>query len=108
MLKIMESLVMNIFNIVGNASCIESSDGEKVHVLLEEAIENNQKVILSFQNVELLSDSFLDASIGQLYRDHDKEIVKEFIEITDMSLTGKVSLKNIVTVAKLAHENTAI
>lgn len=104
----METLVLNIYNIVDNASCLSAEDGEKVHVLLEEAIENNQKVILSFQNVETLADPFLEAAIGQIYRDYDKDLVKELIEITDISLTGKVSLKSVVTAAKLAHENTAV
>jgi hypothetical protein len=104
----METLVLNIYNIVGSASCLTAEDGEKVHVLLEEAIDNNQKVILSFQNVETLADPFLETAIGQIYRDHDKELVKELIEITDISLTGKVSLKSVVTAAKLAHENAAV
>jgi len=104
-LNIMENIEINIFNIVGNSFCVEANDGEKVYTLLKKAVENNKKVILSFQNVEMLTPAFLNTAIGQIYRDFDEELIKKLLSADNILPEDKVLLKRVTKTAKLFYKN---
>jgi len=101
----MENIVINIFNIVGSSFCVEADDGEKVYTLLKKAVENNKKVTLSFQNVEMLTSAFLNTAIGQIYRDFDEELIKKLLSVDNMLPEDKVLLKRVTKTAKLFYKN---
>lgn len=64
-----------------------------------------QTVKLSFFDVEMLSAAFLNAAIGQLYRDFPEGLIKENLIIENLSLSGAVSLKRVVDTAKLYYKD---
>lgn len=102
----MEANTINIINVVGDSYCIEAEDGEKVFSLINKAIKDGKKVILSFLNVEILTTAFLNTAIGQLYRDHNEETIKEFLSVKDMSQNNLNALKRVVDTAKLYYKDS--
>ena len=101
----MESITINIVNTIGDVYGVEAEDGQKVYELLKKAIDGGQKVILSFLNIEMLTTAFLNTAIGQLYKDYSEEQVKNMLQVTDISDSGKVSLKRVVDTAKLFYSD---
>ena len=61
----MNELRIDIFNIVGQKDCTLPEDGDKVFNSLKRALEENKKIVISFQNVEKLTTAFLNNAIGK-------------------------------------------
>jgi len=101
----MESITINILNIIGDVYGVEAEDGQKVYELVRKAIDGGHKVILSFLNIEMLTTAFLNTAIGQLYKDYSEEQVKDHLQVTDISDSGKVALKRVVDTAKLYYKD---
>ncbi len=101
----MENSTINIVNAVGDTFCIEAVDGEKVFALIKKALAEKRKVTLSFLNVEMLTTSFLNTAIGQLYRDFSDEYIKENLSVENISQSGLVSIKRVVDTAKLYYKD---
>jgi len=101
----MEELHINVFNIVGNSLCVESDDGEKVFIQVSAALKAGKKVILSFQNVEMLTSAFLNTAIGQLYRDFSESEIKESLTVIQLEGADRILLKRVIDTAKLFYKD---
>ena len=101
----MKDTTINVVNIVGDVYCIEADEGQRVFDLIKKAFEQDRKVNLSFQNVEFLTTAFLNTAVGQLYKDFKEEEVKENLSVSDISESGKVSLKRVVETAKSYYKD---
>lgn len=103
--KEMNNITISIVNTIGDAYGVESEDGQKVYNLIVKAFKDNKKVTLSFQNINMLTTAFLNTAIGQLYKDHQEEYIKENLMVSDISESGKVALKRVVDTAKLYYRD---
>lgn len=101
----MEKITISIVNTIGDVFGVEAEDGQKVFELILKAFADKKKVNLSFQNIEILTTAFLNTAIGQLYKDYSEEFVKENFKVSDISESGKVSLKRVVDTAKLYYKD---
>lgn len=101
----MQEIRISVFNVAGNSFCLESEDGQKVYDLLCQAIQQDKKVELSFQNVELLTSAFLNTAIGQLYRDFEEDRIKNSLVIVHLSPEDKALLKRVIRTAKLYYQD---
>lgn len=101
----MESITINIKNVIGDAYGVEAEDGQKVFELIEKAFNDKKMVVLSFLNIEMLTTAFLNTAVGQLYKDHPEDFIKKNLSVIDISESGKVSLKRVVDTAKLYYKD---
>jgi len=101
----MENITINIVNTIGDVYGVEAEDGQKVFELIIKAFTDRKKVTLSFQNIEMLTTAFLNTAVGQLYKDHTEEFIKENLKVSDISESGKVALKRVVDTAKLFYKD---
>jgi hypothetical protein len=101
----MNNITISIVNTIGDAYGVESEDGQKVYNLIVKAFKDNKKVTLSFQNIDMLTTAFLNTAIGQLYKDHQEEYIKDNLMVSDISESGKVALKRVVDTAKLYYRD---
>ncbi|SFD85961.1 STAS-like domain-containing protein [Thermophagus xiamenensis] len=91
----MENTTINIVNIIGDVFGIEAEDGQKVFEMIVKAFKEKKKVILSFQNIEMLTTAFLNTAVGQLYKDFvDKATVSICSENNLVLLTNDRDFKN--------------
>lgn len=101
----MEEFHINVFNIVGNAVCVEADDGEKVFTQISGALKAGKKILVSFQNVEILTSAFLNTAIGQIYRDFTEAQIKESLKVIQMDSSDIVLLKRVIETAKLYYSD---
>lgn len=101
----MENTTINIVNIIGDVFGIEAEDGQKVFEMIVKAFKEKKKVVLSFQNIEMLTTAFLNTAVGQLYKDFPEDYIKENLKVSDISESGKVALKRVVETAKLYYKD---
>lgn len=104
----MDHTTLEIVSMLGNPACVEAQDGHAVFESIKGALSEGKTVTLSFSKVEMLAAEFLTSAIGQLYREFPAQLIKENLHIEDLSLTGAVLLKRVVTAAKLQFKNPEI
>ena len=89
---------------IKNALIRDEQDKKDFELILK-AFKENQKVHLSFQNIEMLTTAFLNTSVGQLYKDHSEDYIKANLSVSDLTESGKVALKRVVITAKLYYKD---
>lgn len=72
----MEMLLKDTSNILGLRET-----GNRLRMLIEEAIHNNESVILNFEEVESVSSSFADELLAKVYIKLGKEKFMNFIKV---------------------------
>ena len=100
-----ETIKKMVYQIVGNEICVESDDGKKVYDVICEFLRKKQPIILSFENVEMLTSAFLNTAIGVLYKDFSEEEVKNLLKVENLSPTDTMLLKRVVDTAKLYYKD---
>jgi len=101
----MDKIKLDIFSIVGQKDCTLPEDGDKIFNSLERLLKENKKVVISFKNVEKLTTAFLNNAIGKLYKEFEEEKIKQSLSLENISDSGKVRLKRVVTNAKNYFKN---
>jgi hypothetical protein len=101
----MKEIEVNIYSIVGNSFCVDSEDGEKVFELLKRILEQNNKAVISFLNVEMLTSAFLNTAVGRLYSLFSHEKIKASLSVKDISDDDKLLIKKVTDTAKAYYKN---
>jgi len=96
---------IRIVPLTGTSVCVTAEDGEKVHSVLRDALAQEKEVSLSFEGVEDLTSLFLNAAVGQLYKEFSKEEIKARLSVVDMTQDDLVTLKRSVERAKEYFRN---
>ena len=99
----MKNRTLHIESILEDVNGVEAEEGQQIYDLILKAFFDNKKVILSFANMEVLSEDFLQASVGQLYKNYSHAEIKENMRIENISFSGKVALKRVVDEAKAKY-----
>jgi hypothetical protein len=95
-----KKLELSIFEIVGSALCVASSDGQKVYDRLAAIFKEERRVTLSFRNITILTSAFLNAAIGQLYGIFSEDQIRALLTVKDMQADDRLLLKRVVETAK--------
>lgn len=100
-----DSARVSVFEVVGNAFCVASDDGQRVHDRLSTALKDNRNVDLSFRNVTTLTPAFLNTAVGQLYGTFSDDQIRTLLRIEEMSPDDLVLLERVVDTAKQYFED---
>ncbi len=101
----MEEVTIRIYNVIGGGLCADTTDGEKVYALVNKALQEMKKVVLSFQNVELVTTAFLNVAIGQLYKDYDETFIEKTLITVDIDEIDRSRIKDVKDTAILYYED---
>ena len=93
-------VTINVVKVVGDRICVTDEDGKKVYNVINDALSDGKKIIISFNGVTDLTSAFLNNAIGQLYGNFDEAFIKSKLSVTDMSINDVVILKRVVDRAK--------
>lgn len=101
----METVRINVVNVIGDVFGVEADDGQKVFDLIIKVFDDKKRVYLSFENIEMLTTAFLNTAVGQLYKDYSESFIRANLEVADLSDSGKIALKRVVETAKLYYRD---
>ncbi|MYF99136.1 DUF4325 domain-containing protein [Candidatus Poribacteria bacterium] len=96
-----EEIKISLFEVVGSSICVASGDGQKVYNRITTALSNDRCVVLSFQNVTILTAAFLNSAIGQLYGVFSEEKIRSLLKVENIEQDDLALLKRVVDNAKL-------
>lgn len=96
----MRDTTIHVATVLNKSKAVNEVDGQKIYDLILKGFLNKQKVTLAFDNMEVLSEEFLQTAIGQLYENFSHANIKENMQIDNIPFSGKIALKRVVDKAK--------
>ena len=94
-------ITVRVFDIVGGPLGVSADDGQRVFDRISPLLREGKKLSLSFEQIETLISSFLNAAIGQLYGKFPEEKIRELLSVRDMDAEDLTMLKRVVENAKV-------
>jgi hypothetical protein len=104
-MKSVEPVTINIFEQVGGSAAVSSDDGEAIFNYIVKALHKKMKIILDFNNIELITSTFLNTAVGQLYSKYDSPFLNEHLQVENMAKEDIQLLKKVVERAKEYFKN---
>ena len=100
-----KNIEISLYEVVGSHLCAASGDGQKVYERLVAALNRNLPVSLSFHNISVLTPTFLNTAVGQLYGKFDETTIRELLKVKDIEPDDATLLKRVVSNAKLYFQD---
>ena len=101
----MSPIKIIVYNIIGNSFYVDVDDGQLLYGLLHRTLKAKQVIVLDFQNIEMITPTFLNIAIGQLYRDFAVEFIRAHLTVVNMLPEDMALLKRVVDTAKLFYSD---
>ncbi len=97
----MKEIRINIFEQIGSNAAVSSEDGEALYRRIMKGLaEKDVIIILDFTNIELITLTFLNTAIGQLYGRYDSTLLRERLKVSNLAKEDLGLLKKVVERAK--------
>lgn len=103
----MKTFRIIIFEKIGSNAAVASEDGEAIYATINAAFEKKMPIVLDFNNIELITSTFLNAAIGQLYDKYDSPFINKHLKVENMAPEDTMILKKVVIRAKEYFEDKA-
>jgi len=94
-----QAVLISVFDLAG-PECWMDTDGQLLYDKFVPLLREGKKVALSFKYVEMITPTFLNAAIGQLYSEFTEEQIRELLSVTDLGPEDLADLKKVVDNAK--------
>lgn len=102
----MKEIRISIFEQIGSTAAVSSEDGDLLYGRIVKGLkEDGAQTTLDFTNIELITSTFLNAAIGQLYNKYDSPFLRERLRVENMAKEDLVLLKKVVERAKEYFKN---
>lgn len=97
-LKIKDFTVLDI--------AVSSDEGDKINMIINEFLSRSENVILDFQGISIITTAFLNAAIGQLYKDYSSEELAKRLSLCNVKDIDLPLFKKVTDRAKEYFRNT--
>ena len=101
--EIMKSTIIHVKRVLNDVNAVDATEGQFIYDLIIKAFFESKKVLLSFSEMEILSDEFLESAVGKLYENFSHHEIKKNMCIENIPFSGKVALKRIIDKAKINY-----
>lgn len=97
----MKEIRINVFELISSSAAVSSEDGEMLYRRIIKGLKEKDIIILlNFANIDLITSTFLNAAIGQLYNDYGSPFLRERLKVKNMAPEDLELLKKVVERAK--------
>jgi hypothetical protein len=96
---------IDVASVIGGTYGVTAEAGQKVYELIKKAFAENRQVAVSFLNIEMLTTAFLNAAIGQLYKDFSEETIKKNLHVENIYGSGQTILQHVTDMANLCYKD---
>jgi hypothetical protein len=96
----MKNVTIDIFGLIDNNMAVLEEDGIFLcNKIVKELDKSDVKVILDFNNISLISPTFLNAAVGQLYGQYNSSFLKEHFGFKNLKKEYVELFKEVVEMA---------
>lgn len=97
----MKKITINVYERIGGELAISSEGGEIVFNLLTKAFEQKAEVTLDFINIQIITPTFLNATMGQLYSKYTSQFLNSHLKVVNLDNYDMELLKKVIENAKV-------
>ncbi len=96
------SMNISVKDIISSNFAVSTDDGDKIYALLNSYFSKDEKVVLNFEGITLMTTAFLNAAIGQLYSNnkYSSEFLNNYISLINVDDQDKHLFGIVVKRAK--------
>ena len=88
-------VVFNVAGEIGQIMASVSRDGEELGELIRKTLKAERPVTLDFADIDQITASFLNASIGRLYHQFDGSFLERNLQCINLTPAGESLLRSI-------------
>ncbi len=96
---------VEIATFIKGSTAVSVTDGDNVFKKLDEFFIKSKAVELDFRGIELLTTSFLNAAVGQLYSKYDSPFLQEHLKVINLSKEDIPLMRLVIQRAKSYFAN---
>ena len=96
-----EPITVQVFDIIGGPLGVSAGDGQRLHDKVAPLIEAGTPVVLSFERVDILISTFLNAAVGQLYGEFPEDHIRKLLSVRGLAADDLDMLSRVVDNAKV-------
>lgn len=97
----MKEIKINVFEQIDSNAAVSSEDGVLLFKKIVKGLgEKDVLLILDFTNITLITSTFLNTAIGQLYNKYDSPFLRERLKVANLANEDLELLKKVVERAK--------
>jgi len=78
-------LKIGLYQVLGKSELTFEHEGQVIYPLIAEAVNQGKKVVVSFDNVQLITWSFVTKAIGQLYEHFSESQIQSCLQLVDIT-----------------------
>lgn len=91
---------INLYQVLGKFELTFEHEGQVIYPLIAEAFKQGKKVVVSFENVHLITWSFVTKAIGQLYEHFSESQIQSCLQLVDLSEEDLEFVNHVIQVKK--------
>jgi len=76
---------IGLYQVLGKSELTFEQEGQVIYPLIAEAFNQGKKVVVSFDNVQLITWSFVTKAIGQLYEHFSESQIQSCLQLVDIT-----------------------
>lgn len=95
-----ELIKINIFELTGGKSAISIEDGQLLFQRIDKAIQSQLNIELDFSNIEIITSTFLNSAIGNLYSKYSSDELKKHLKTRGLNDDDRELLIQVIENAK--------
>ncbi len=93
-------LKIGLYQVLGKSELTFEHEGQVIYPLIAEAVNQGKKVVVSFDNVQLITWSFVTKAIGQLYEHFSESQIQSCLQLVDITEEDLEFINHIIQVKK--------
>ncbi len=91
---------IKISDLIGSSLGISTEDGQMIFDKIQPLMKDDQQVVISFDQLEVVVALFLNVAIGQLYGTFSEEKIEKLVSFEDISVADQELLDVVKENAK--------
>lgn len=96
---------INVYELINTKNAVSTEDGNILFITITKAIKEGCEVTLDFGKLEIITTTFLNAAIGQLYNEYDSVQLRECLKLENIANGDLGTLKKVTERAKQYFKN---
>ncbi|MFO3727286.1 STAS-like domain-containing protein [Butyricimonas muris] len=100
-----EQIVLKISDLTALDIAVSSDEGDKIYNRIVRILSEYEVLVLDFQGIMLLTTAFLNAAIGQLYKDYSSEELSLRLKLMNVNDDDLPLFKKVTDRAKEYFNN---
>ncbi len=96
----MEQKTLTVNSHISLGKGITPQEGQPIFAEIDKFLNEGYKVVLDFGGIDLITTAFLNVVIGNLYKDHTSEQLKERLDFKNCTTATTERIKRVIETAK--------